>query len=158
MPINYLVLGLITAAFPAAKIIHVRRHPVDTCLSVWTTANRTPPLWSHNMSDVVFAYREYSRQMRYWRDAISMSSMLDIDYEDVVSDHESSVRRIISFLELEWEEECLRHESNSNPISTPSLWQARQPIYSSSVGRWRKYEGFLGEFASLLDDKELDIT
>ena len=74
----------------------------------------------------------------------------EIDYEDLIADSEATIRRTIGFLGLPWDEACLRHDQNATSINTPSRWQARQPIYRSSLERWRRYEPWLGEFAELL--------
>lgn len=150
MPVNYSLLGLIHLALPNAKIIHISRHPVDTCLSIYTTPNRSRLEWAHHKPDLVFVYRQYERLMRHWNGILSKTSMLTIRYEDLVEDRETVTRRMLDFCDLGWEEACLYPERNERSVFTPSVWQVRQPVYSSSVGRWKDYEPHLGEFARLL--------
>jgi tetratricopeptide (TPR) repeat protein len=149
-PGNYLVAGLIHLAFPNAKIIHAMRDPVDTCLSIWFTANRTPPNWSNRREDIVFTYRSYLDLMSYWRTVLPPHAFAEFHYDDLVNNTEATVRSMLEFCELPWDDACLQHDKNENPIHTPSVWQARQPIYRSSLRRRDNYRDFLGEFAELL--------
>lgn len=150
MPINYALLGLIHLALPNARIVHLRRHPVDTSLSIYTTPNRSRLQWSNDKANIVFAYRQYERFMRHWSAVLPENRLLDVSYEQLVEDREATTRRMVEFCGLEWEEACLFPERNSRSVFTPSVWQVRQPVYSSSVGRWRKYEPWLGPLAELL--------
>jgi hypothetical protein len=150
MPTNFLLLGLIHLIFPRARIIHCRRNPVDTCLSIYTTPYSNLPDFAHERSNIVFYYREYLRLMAHWRNVLSADCMLDVDYEELIADREAVSRRIMAFCGLRWDDACLQHESNERTIRTPSQWQARQPIYRSSVARWRRYEPWLGEFGALI--------
>jgi hypothetical protein len=151
MPDNYSALGLIHAALPNARVVHVSRHPVDTCLSIYATPNRNRIGWLHDRENIVFAYEQYLRLMRHWRNALPEGTMLDIRYEDVVNDRERMTRALLDFCGLDWNEACLRPEDNDRSVVTPSAWQVRQPVYNSSVGRWRKFEPWLGPFARLLN-------
>lgn len=149
-PQNYLILGQILAVFPNCRILHCRRSPVDTCLSIYTTNFANGPDFAHDLSDLVVAYREYLRVMRHWRQILPTDRFLDVSYEELVADRELVLRRVFAFLDLEWNESVLRHEHNEHPISTPSLWQARQPVYNKSVERWRLYQPWLGPLTELL--------
>ena len=151
MPDNYLELPILHAAFPKAKIIHLRRNPVDTCISIYTTINRLGIEWTHRKEDIVFVYREYLRLMEHWRRVLPEGAMLEVRYEELVSKGEPVIRSIIDFCGLEWNDACLRPERNQRVVSTPSAWQVRQPLYTSSVDRWRRYDDHLGAFAELLD-------
>jgi hypothetical protein len=88
--------------------------------------------------------------MDHWRTVIPSDRLLDVDYEDVVAQPEKMARRVIAFSGLEWDAACLRPEDNPDPMRTASNWQARQPIYRSSVERWRRYEPWIGELRELL--------
>ncbi len=145
MPLNYWALGMIHRLYPNARIIHCRRDPIDTCLSVYLTPYRGGPEFGHDRTNIAHAYREYRRLMDHWRSVIAPSQLLEVDYEDLVSDRESGTRKMIEFLGLPWSEECLQTSPSARLVSTPSQWQVRQPIYRSSVGRWRNYEHHLGE-------------
>lgn len=150
-PGNYQRVGLIHLALPNAKIIHTRRNPIDTCLSIYFTPNPTPPTFAHSPSDIVYAYRQYLRLMEHWRALLPASHFLEIDYEELVADPETNIRRMVEFCELEWDDACLSHHKNAKAVRTPSLWQVRQPMYKSSAGRWKNYEPWLGEFKDLLE-------
>lgn len=152
MPINFLFLGPIRRLLPRARVIHCRRHPVDTCLSIFMTRYVTPPEFAHDRSNIVFGYRQYTRLMDHWRKSLPDGTMLEIDYESLVTDREATTRRMLEFCGLGWNPACLKPEANRRSVTTPSMWQARQPVYSSSVGRWRNYQPWLGEFRALLPE------
>jgi tetratricopeptide (TPR) repeat protein len=149
MPLNFLYLGSIHMAFPNARIIHCRRSPIDTCLSIYLTPFPSPVNFAHNKENIVYFYKEYQRLMDHWQSVLPPNRFLEVDYERVVADRESESRRIIDFLALEWDEHCLQPDKNERVVRTPSLWQVRQPMYSTSVGRWRDYEPWLGAFRDL---------
>ena len=152
MPGNFLILGLIHLALPNARIIHCRRDPIDTCLSIYCTPFGNPIDFAHDRADIVFYYEQYARLMEYWRRVIPEDRLLDIGYETLVANPEHMTRKMIEFCGLDWDEACLRHERNEHIIMTPSLWQARQPVYRDAVARWRRYENWLGEFGRLRAD------
>ncbi|HEY3781157.1 MAG TPA: sulfotransferase [Fimbriimonadaceae bacterium] len=149
MPGNYHFAGLIHLAMPNARIIHMRRSPVDTCLSIWATPNKFPSEGGHHKGDLVFVYKEYLRLMAHWRRVLPSDRFLEMDYEDLVSNREQKIPELVEFCGVEWNDACLRPELNNRPVSTPSLWQVRQPLYRSSVDRWRNFEPWLGEFTEL---------
>jgi tetratricopeptide (TPR) repeat protein len=150
MPLNYSSIGLIHRTLPDARFVHIRRHPVDTCLSIYTTYFGAGAEFYHHKANTVAYYREYLNAMNYWRSQIPQDRLLEIQYEELVAEPEPVVRKVIDFCGLPWDKACLHHEQNRSAISTPSRWQARQPVYKSSLERWRKYEPWLGEFAELL--------
>jgi tetratricopeptide (TPR) repeat protein len=149
LPHNYAMLGLIHAALPRAKIIHLSRDPADNCLSVYTTAYQKPPVFAHRRENIVFAYREYLRIMEHWRSVLPADILLEIDYERLVSDREELGRRVVAFCGLPWDEACLRHEGNRRSVRTPSLWQVRQPVYGTSVNRADRFSKWIPEFMDL---------
>ena len=151
MPGNFAHLGMIHVAFPNARIIHMRRNPVDTCLSIWSTPNSSILEWANVKANVVFAYRDYLRVMEHWRKVIPANRLLEIDYEELVTDAQGLSRNLIDFCGLEWSDLCLRPDQNTRAVATPSNWQVRQPIYRHAVERWRAYEPWLGEFQALLE-------
>jgi len=153
MPLNFPYLGAIHMLFPNARILHCRRHPVDTCLSLMmnTLALPEPPNYLFEPEDTVFTYNEYLRLMEHWRKVLPADRFLDVDYEEIVSDKEAMTRKIIAFCGLEWDDACLYHDRNTRIVDTPSKWQVRQPIYSTSVARWKRYEPWLGPLRELLD-------
>jgi hypothetical protein len=149
MPGNYLHLGMIHLIFPHARFIHCRRNPVDNCLSIYVTPNREAPDFAHNRENIVAAYEQYLRLMGHWRAVLPADRLLDIDYEELVSDPEPVARQMIDFCGLEWDDACLQPEANARVVQTPSQWQVRQPVYKSSVERWRRYEPWIAEFLRL---------
>jgi tetratricopeptide (TPR) repeat protein len=144
MPLNFAHIGLIRRAFPNARFIHCRRNPLDNCLSIYLTPFPSPVDFAHQKDNIVFFYREYLRLMEHWREVLPPDAFIEVDYELLVADRERETRRMIDFLGLEWDDECLRHDQNRRVVRTPSLWQVRQPIYKTSIGRWRDYEPWLG--------------
>jgi tetratricopeptide (TPR) repeat protein len=150
MPVNYLQLGLIHLALPNARIIHMLRDPADTCFSVYATQNRVRIPWAHDKRNIALNYLRYRDLMNYWKEVLPQARFLEVQYEDLVSDPERVTRSMIEFCGLEWSQECLSPEKNQRGVVTPSLWQVRQPIYGTSVQRWRKFEPWLQEF-NLLD-------
>lgn len=151
MPLNFANIGLIHRALPEARFLHIMRHPVDVSLSLWTTYFDRAPLFAYDKQRIVDYYHEYERQMHEWRRRIPANRLLDIRYEDLIDRSAELIPSVINFCGLDWNEACLHPDQNSGPINTPSNWQARQPIYGSSVERWRNYEPWLGAFAQLLN-------
>jgi hypothetical protein len=147
LPFNYEQLGLVRQVLPRAFVLHCRRHPVDTCWSIFTTYFRSRLA---DRGDLVFFYRQYERIMAHWRSVLPAERFFEIDYESLVADPEPLTRRLVAFCGLEWDEACLAPHRNRRPVTTASLWQARQPIYRGSVARWRRYEPWLGELHELL--------
>jgi tetratricopeptide (TPR) repeat protein len=152
MPNNYMNIGLILAALPEARVIHVKRHPVDTCVSIYTTQNPVRIHWAHNKANIVLNYRRYLSLMEHWKRVVPANRMLEIQYEEMVSSPEPIVREMLEYCGLDWSEECLRPEENRKGVTTPSVWQVRQPFYRTSIGRWRKYEPWIGELSQLAND------
>jgi tetratricopeptide (TPR) repeat protein len=153
MPFNFLWAGLIHLAFPQSVIIHCRRSAVDTALSIHQTHfNPTLPFPTGG-EELVLYYRCYQRLTDHWRNVLPADRFLDVDYETLTREPEPGIRRIIAACGLAWNGACLRPESNPRAVKTPSKWQTRQPIYRSSVARWRRYEPWLGPLRELVDGK-----
>jgi tetratricopeptide (TPR) repeat protein len=148
-PHNFLWLGLIHAAFPRARIIHCRRNPVDTCLSIYFTYFGVAKDFAYDRGDIAFFYEQYARLMAHWRAVLPADRFLELDYEALIADREAVTRRLIAFCGLEWNDASLSPERNQRAVTTASIWQARQPVYRSSVERWRHYEPWLGELRRL---------
>ena len=145
MPLNYAHLGLIHEVCPGAKILHIRRDPLDTCVSIYTNHFGLGPIFAYSKANIAFNYREYLRLMDHWRQTIPPTTLYELDYEDLVSGSEGKIKDVLAFLGLPWNDACLRHTANRGAVRTPSRWQARQEIYNTSIGRWRHYEPWLGE-------------
>ena len=150
LPFNFLRLGLIHMLLPRARIIHCRRNPIDTCLSIYSLQFRARMDFAASKSDLAFVYRQYERLMEHWRAVLPPDRFLDVDYETLVAEPAAQTRRLIEFTGLDWEAACLRPEQNQRTVDTASMWQARQPMYRNSVERWRRYEPWIGELRDLL--------
>jgi tetratricopeptide (TPR) repeat protein len=146
---NFFLLGIIHRILPNATLIHCRRHPIDTALSIFTTNFETNFDYASDRGDLVFYYRQYARLMDHWRCVLPSSRFVEVDYEALVSDPEPQSRRLVAACGLHWNDACLAPHRNARRITTASVWQARQPIYRTSVERWRRYEPWLGELREL---------
>lgn len=149
MPSNYMQLGLIAKAYPNAKFIHAQRDPADTCLSIYFTQNTVRIPWAHNRENIAIHYRRYLDLMRHWRTVLPTDRILTVQYEDLVSNPGETTKELLKFCGLPWVEECLNPEGNQRAVSTPSLIQVRQPIYTRSVNRSKPYEQWVSEFTAL---------
>ena len=147
---NFQQLGLIHLLLPKARIIHCRRDPIDTCLSMYFTLFKGRMPFISDKGDLAFAYQQYSRITQHWRSVLPADRLLEVDYERLVADREAVTRRLIDFCGLDWHDSCLQPERNQRPVTTASLWQARQPVFTTSVARWQRYAPWLGELRSLL--------
>ncbi len=149
LPFNYIWAGLIHVLFPNAIFLHCRRNPIDTCLSIYTTDFTVAWHFASSPADLAAYYRSYKRITDHWRTVLPSNRWLDVDYEKVVSDPAKAAREVIDFCGLSWNDACLRPEQNPRAVPTASHWQARQPVYRTSVERWRRYEPWLGELREL---------
>jgi tetratricopeptide (TPR) repeat protein len=153
LPTNFLRLGNIHALLPNARIIHCRRDPIDTCLSIYTTLFSSYVPFAARKADLVFCYRQYQRMMQHWRRVLPPGVLLEVDYERLVADRDAETRRLVAFTGLDWNEACLHPEQNDRAIGTSSAWQARQPVYSTSMQRWQRYEAWLEDLLELKDQQ-----
>ena len=144
MPLNYMFLGVMHLAFPNARIIHCRRSPIDNCLSIYLTPFPQAVTFAHSRENIVFYYEEYLRLMEHWRSILPADRFLEVDYEDLITNREAVTRRMMDFVGLGWSDSCLHPEANRRAVITPSTWQVRQPVYRTSIDRWRHYEQWLG--------------
>lgn len=150
-PVNCDYLGVIHSVFPNARIVYMRRDPIDTCLSCYF--QQFPPTLNFTMdlSDLAHYYREHQRLMAHWRAVLPPGTILDVPYAELVANQEVWTRKILDFIGLEWDPRCLDFHSTPRAVVTASYWQVRQKIYSHAVQRWRNYRRFIGP---LLDLKE----
>jgi tetratricopeptide (TPR) repeat protein len=149
-PFNLLCLGVIHLLLPKARIIQCRRHPVDTCLSLYFTHFAQTISFVSDKASLAVAYQHYARLMDHWRTVLPSDRFLEVEYEKLIVDREAITRRLIAFSGLDWHDSCLRPERNQRAVTTASVWQARQPVYATSIARWRHYEPWLGELRRLL--------
>lgn len=108
-------------------------------------------MFGHSQRNIVLFAREYEALMEHWRTVLPPDVFYEVRYEELVENPEREIRKLVEFLGLEWEDACLDPASNSRTVTTPSLWQARQPIYRTSVDRWRRFEPWLGELKELAE-------
>jgi Flp pilus assembly protein TadD len=144
MPANFINLGFIQTILPGARVIHTRRHPMDSCLSCYFQNFRESQFFSYDLGHLAAYYREYERLMAYWLKTLSIP-ILEVQYEELVDNQEEMTREIIEFLGLDWDDACLNFHKTERLVQTASAWQVRQPINKKAVQRWRKYEPWLGE-------------
>jgi tetratricopeptide (TPR) repeat protein len=142
-PGNFESLWLFRLVLPGARVIHCRRDPVDTCLSIFFANFSARLTYACDRGDLVFFYRQYERLMDHWRRVLPPDRFTEVEYETLIADREAETRRLIAFCGLDWNEACLTPERNGRVVKTASLWQARQPVYATSVGRWRRYSANL---------------
>ena len=154
LPFNFLWAGLIHLAFPRATIIHCRRAAVDTALSIHQTHFHPGLAFPTGGAELVAYFHSYQRLMDHWRSVLPTDRFLEVDYEELTREPEPVIRRIIAACGLTWHDACLRPESNPRAVKTPSKWQTRQPIYRSSVARWRRYEPWLGPLSALVEAEQ----
>jgi LPS sulfotransferase NodH len=152
MPFNFLWAGLIHLAFPRAIIIHCRRAAVDTALSIHQTHFHPGLAFPTGGAELVVYLRSYQRLTDHWRSVLPADRFIEVDYEELTRAPDPLIRQIIAACGLAWHDACLHPECNPRAVNTPSKWQARQPIFRTSVGRWRRYEPWLGPLRALVDD------
>jgi len=142
MPHNYEQLGLIALALPNAKVVHIKRQAPDTCLSCFMHDFNEFHSYNRNLRHAGLYYRQYERLMDHWSDVLPID-IFNLKYEDLVSDPETTIRKMLDFAELEWDENCLNFHTLKRSVVTPSNTQVRQPMYKRSKDRWRNYEKHL---------------
>jgi hypothetical protein len=145
---NYRRLGLIHLILPQATIIHIRRDPMDTCFSCFENDFGDHLAFSYDLGELARRYVLYREMMAHWRHVLPQGRMLEIDYEAIVGDLEGSVRRLLAHCGLPWDERCLNFHQTRRAVFTQSQAQVRQPLYASSVGRWRRFERQLAPLAA----------
>jgi hypothetical protein len=152
MPANFLYAGLIHRVFPRARIVHMQRDPRDTCLSAYFQNFFYATPYANDLSDLAHYYGEYQRIMSHWRGVLPEHVLLEVPYEGLVQDPERWTRRMLEFIGLPWDPQCLSFDRTERVVLTASKWQVRQKISTGPVGRWRNYEQFLGPLLHLLPD------
>lgn len=162
MPGNYHWLGPLAVILPDCHLIHSRRHPVETCLSMYRIFFPDGIPFSYDLRDLGKAYKMYLDYMAFWREMLPPGRMLEVRYEDMVYDLETQARRIIDYIGLPWNDACLRFYETERAVKTASVTQVRKPIYTSSTNRWRKYEPYLkpllDELGPLVQEYEDEVA
>jgi tetratricopeptide (TPR) repeat protein len=153
-PLNFQWAGLIHMALPDATIIHCRRAPIDTALSIHRTHFSARMSFPTGGAALVSAIGQYQRLMAHWRRVLPAERFIEIEYEALTANPEPVIRRMLASAGLDWDEACLRPEETTRPVRTPSKWQARQKIHPNSAGSWRRYEPWLGALRVLIESPE----
>jgi tetratricopeptide (TPR) repeat protein len=156
LPNNFPFVGLLHLILPNAKIINARRHPLDTCLGNYKQLFGRGQTFTYDMFELADYYKEYCLTMDHWNQLLP-GKVLDVHYEETVTDLEGQVARILEHCGLPFEEKCVRFHETERAIKTASSEQVRQPIYTGGMGKWRKYEDHLGEWMEelgpIIDDQ-----
>jgi hypothetical protein len=142
-------IGLIAAMFPRARIIHCRRDARDVCTSIYCLEFAGTYPYAYNLANLGHYYCEYLRLMNHWRSVLPIP-ILEVDYEVLVGDLEGQTRRILDFCGLDWDDRCVEFHRLGRAVWTSSFLQVRQPVYRSAVGKWHRYEAYLGELRDAL--------
>lgn len=150
MPGNFLHIGLIKTLFPRARIIHCMRNPLDTCVSIFMS-NFKGHGYSRDLKELGLHYLDYHRLMEYWN-TLFPSEIFNVQYEELIENQETMSRRLIEYIGLDWDKQCLSFHENKRAVKTASSLQVRQPIYTKSVNRWKRYEEHLGPLIEILKD------
>jgi len=152
LPANFLFTGLIHLALPQARIIHLRRDPLDTCWSCFATLFTAGQPFAYELGELGRYWRAYDGLMAHWRAVLPEGAMLEVAYEELVADLPRAARRIVAYCGVGWDDACLAFHRTERTVRTASAAQVRQPIYRSSLGRWRDYTAELGPLFEALGD------
>jgi tetratricopeptide (TPR) repeat protein len=150
MPNNFASIGLIAAILPNAKVVNARRHPLDSCMGCYKQLFYKGQSFTYDLVELGEYYLEYQRMMDYWHDLVP-HMVLDVQYEEMVSDQENQTRRLVEHCDLPWEDGVLRFYETDRAVITASSEQVRQPIYSRSVNSWRRFEKHLEPLIEVLE-------
>jgi hypothetical protein len=148
-PLNFLYLGLIHRSLPDARVLHLRRHPLDSCYAMYKTLFRMGYPFSYSLEDLGAYYLAYHRLMAHWREQMP-GSFIDIDYEALVAEPAAQTARLLDYGDLPWEDQCLAFHRNTAPSATASASQVREPIHRRSAGRWQAHARELAPLAEFL--------
>lgn len=160
MPLNVLYAGLIHRALPNARIVCLRRDPMDACLANYRQLFATAFTYynyAYDLADTGRYYLAFDRLAAHWRAVLPPDRFTEIAYEDLVADQEGQTRRLLAFAGLPWDDRCLAFHENAAPVATASAVQVRQPLYASSIGRWRRYGAGLEPLKRVLEDGGIEV-
>ncbi|KXI27982.1 tetratricopeptide repeat-containing sulfotransferase family protein [Paraglaciecola hydrolytica] len=147
---NFLYVGLILSLFPNAKIIFTERHPLDNCLSVYFQRLGQSMNYATDLSHISHYYTQQKELMMHWKNLFPASVFI-CNYDDLVREPEANIRSLLTFLGLEWSTDCLNFYRLDNNVKTASVWQVRQPLYSSSSGRWHNFKSNIPDLIKFFD-------
>ncbi|MEQ1807764.1 MAG: sulfotransferase, partial [Burkholderiaceae bacterium] len=148
-PDNFLYIGLIKSMFPEARIVHTLRDPIDNCLSVYFLHLSHSMPYALDLLDTAHWYRQYKRLMAHWK-LLYGDTIHDVDYDALVVEPRVAIQRLLDYCELPWQDTCLTFHKTKSVVMTPSAWQVREPLYTRSSGRWRRYARHLSGLRSAL--------
>ena len=151
MPNNFIHIGLIKTILPNAKIIDTRRDPMDTCFSCFKQFFARGQLFTYSLEDLGNYYTDYIRAMDHWHN-IYGKDIFTVHYDNVINKTEDTIRELIDYCNLPFEQECLEFYKSSRPVKTPSAEQVRQPIYKSGLNYWKNYEEHLSPLKKIIDE------
>jgi hypothetical protein len=150
MPNNFATVGFLKLILPNARVINARRHPLDSCLGSYKQLFFNGQSFTYDLFELGQYYLQYQRLMDHWHEVLP-GKVLDVHYEQMVLDQEAQTRRILDYLGLPWEDQCLRFYETERAVNTASSEQVRQPIYTKALNFWRNYEPHLGELIEILE-------
>lgn len=161
MPLNFFYAGLIHRALPDAHIICLRRDAMDSCLSNYRQLLATGVSsydYTLDLETTAAYYAGFDRLMTHWRNSLPPDRFTELHYESLVGDIETEARRLIAFVGLQWNPRCLQFQENETPVATASSVQVRAPLYTSSIGRWRRYGEALSPLRAALEREGIHVT
>ena len=157
LPLNFLYTGLIHLALPDSRLIHVTRNPMDTCYAIYKRLFKGAYPFSYELEELGKYYLAYSRLMDHWHQLLP-GKIFKISYEELISDPETQLRYLLDFCGLSWQDSCLNFQSNPQPTTTASASQVRQPIYKTSIGKWKNYRKSLEPLIQILENGSITIS
>jgi tetratricopeptide (TPR) repeat protein len=152
MPHNFQALGTLNLLFPKATVIHCTRSSIDTCLSIYFQHFNKHHAYANSLEMLGKYYNQYADLMEHWKSTLDIN-FIELNYENVIANPETEVRRLLDTCEVEWNPVCLKFNENKRTVMTPSYDQVRQPLYNSSVAKWKKYEAHLDELIKCLGER-----
>lgn len=155
-PVNFLRVGLIRRVFPDAPILHTHRHPLATCLSLYTTPFAIPMRYADDLGDLADYYRAYEKLMSVLFETDRNATLFDLPYEDLVAEPEQVARDYLAHCGLDWRPECLEFYREEKAARTASMIQVRRPINQDSVGKWQRFAPYIGPLVDLIPADEPD--
>lgn len=159
MPLNFFYVGFIRAALPKAKIVCLRRNPLDTCLSNYRQLFSTGFSYynyAYNLTDTALYYIQFAELIALWQEKFQ-HNFYQIHYEALVANPQAEAEKLLRFCNLQWQSQCLDFEKNQSPVATASSVQVRNKIYTSAIDRWRRYDEFLGGIKTLFAQAGIDV-
>ena len=156
LPYNFLFIGFIAKAYPDAKIVHLNRHPLDACFAMYKQVFTWAFRFSYTLDNLADFYIAYSRIMNHWRETLG-DRIVDVHYEEIVSDQETQTRTLLDRLDLDFEEACLHFEKNKASSATASSVQVRQKVHRKSIDKWKRFEQQLQPLADRLREAGIEV-